>query len=375
MSDNLSPTTGSAAVLPSIPSTIVTASIEGQRKALDLVILKRGTKDYLDFLDTTKEVFYAYLYHRTGSAELAKTILGEIYLDTLVRAMSLWWFGTLSLEFLLDAADQVLKDRDVSAADLETVYLPSLVWLSTVERQSVATLHDSLWSLPKQAQRLLILSILVGLSDLRIAQVLRFPADDIASQITTAKDFLLARWQPISDIGAKLQSLVFVPALDIRSETALRFSVVEKYNALRFRRYQWVILGGLFAVMSNVIVASVLAFAVITTPPSSLRGTRTQVASLDAVLLKRQIAIYEAKGSIVALSREAQRLTAYDVSRNFTVLSLESALELLKAEQNQAAEVDRLIKIMQRAQTAMATILSPVTKRQDRDPDGVTRSS
>lgn len=362
MSEIIPPVTGAFTELPHMPAIAVPASAEGERKALDLAVLKRGAKDYLDFLDTTKEIFYGYLYHRTGSADLAKTILGEIYLDVLVRAMSLWWFGTLNLKLLLDSADQALKDRDVVAADLGTVYLPSLVWLSEVERASVGTMHDALWSLPKDAQRLLILSMLVGLSDERIAQILRVPQSDVTSKLTTAKDFLLTRWQPTSDVAAKLQSLVFVPALDIRSETQLRFSVVEKYNALRFRRYQWVILGGLFAVMSNVIVASVLAFAVVTAPPSSLRGVRTQVASLDAVLLKRQMAIDDARGSIAASFKEAQRLAAYDVSRDFTALGLASALESLSAQQDQEAEVDRLIQLMQRAQTAMAPVLSPVVK-------------
>lgn len=362
MSEVIPPVTGVFTELPHMAPVAVPSAAEGERKALDLAVLKRGAKDYLDFLDTTKEVFYGYLYHRTGSADLAKTILTEIYSDVLVRAMSLWWFGTLSLKLLLDAADQVLKDRDIVAADIGSIYLPSLVWLSEAERQSVATLHDALWSLPKEASRLLILSMLVGLSDERIGQVLRMSANDVASELKTAKDFLLTRWQPTSTVATKLQSLVFVPALDIRSETKLRFSVVEKYNALRFRRYQWVIIGGLFAVMSNVIVASVLAFAVVTAPSSSLRATRTQVASLDAVLLKRQIALDQAKGSVSAQFKEAQRLAAYDVSRDFTALGLASALESLKAQQDQEAEVDHLIKVMQRAQTAMAPVLNPIVK-------------
>ncbi len=362
MNEGTSPVTGTLDELSPMAPLAIPTAIHEERKALDLAVLKRGAKDYLDFLDTTKEVFFGYLYHRTGSAELAKTIIGEMYLDILVRAMSLWWFGTLSLKLLLDSADQALKNHDVSEADLGTVYLPSLVWLNDTERASVATLHDALWSLPKDAQRLLILSMLIGFSDERIGQVLRMPTADVTEQLKTARDFLLSRWQPISDVASKLESLVFIPALDIRSETQLRFSVVEKYNALRFRRYQWVIIGGMFAVMSNVIVASVLAFAVITAPPSSLRSTRTQVASLDAVLLKRQIAIDQARGSVSASFKEAQRLAAYDVSRDLTALGLASALESLTSQQDQESEVDRLIKVMKQAQTAMAPVLNPVVK-------------
>ena len=242
------------------------------------------------------------------------------------------------------------------------MYLPSLVWLSEAERQSVGTLHDALWSLPKEAERLLVLSMLVGLSDTHISQVLQMPVDKVTAKLAIAKDFLLTRWQPLTGVATQLQSLVIIPGLDIKSETTLRFAVVEKYNSLRFRRYQWVILGGLFAVMSNVIVASVLAFAVVTAPPSSLRDARTQVASLDAVLLKRQLAINAAKGSVAASFKEAQRLTAYDVSRNFTNLGLASALESLKAEQDQEAEVENIIQLMQRAPTAFAPVLSPIVK-------------
>ncbi len=330
------------------------AAIPQERKALDLAVVKKGAKDYLEFLDATKEVFYGYLYHRTGSAELAKTIQSEIYLDVLSRAMSLWWFGTLSLGILLDAADNALKNKDIAAADIDTVYLPNLAFLTDADKKAMATMHDALWSLPREAQRLLILSMLVGLSTEKISEITRLHKEEVTNQIAVAKDLLLTRWQPAGEVAGKLDSLVFVPALDIRSEMKLRFGVVEKYNALRFRRYQWVIIGGLFAVMSNVIVASVLAFAVIVQPASSLKGARTQVASLDAVLLKRQLAVQQAKQSVAVSFKEAQRLTAYDVSRDLTSLGLAAALESLSHEQDQEKEVDKLIKLMQRAQTALA---------------------
>lgn len=342
-----------AAVLPAVIQP-------AERKALDLAVIKKGAKDYLDFLDATKEVFYGYLYHRTGSSEVARTVLEEIYLDVLSRAMSVVWFGTLSLKLLIETADAALRSRETAAADIETTYLSSLVWLSDAEKRSVATMHDALWSLPKEAQHLIILSLLVGLSDERIAQVMNKRKEQIVQDLATAKDLLLQRWQPSVEVVTKLNSLVFVPAIDIRAETKIRFSVVEKYNALRFRRYQWVIIGGLFAVMSNVIVASVLAFAVVTAPPTSLRATKAQVASLDAVLLKRQIAVRQAKDNIAASYKETQKLTAYSVSRDLTALGLASALEALKSQQDQESEVDRLLKAMQRARTALAPVLDPV---------------
>lgn len=319
-------------------------------------------KKYLDFLAATKDVFFGYLYHRTGSVAMAKTVLAEVYLDALMRATRLWWFGTLNLKLVMDAADDVLREKSVTDADIGTAYLPNLVWLSETERQSAATLHDALWSLPRDTQRILILSLLIGLSDERIAEVLRGKPETVSKQLNTAKELLLARWQPTAEVAAKLQSLVFAPALDAETENAVRFSVIEKYNALRFRRYQWAVIGGLFAVMSNVIVASVLAFAVVTQPPSSLRGVRTQVASLDAVLLQRQAALNDAKQSLAVSFKEAERLAAYDVSRDMTALGLASALESLHAEQDQEEEVNTIIRLMRTVGTAMAPVVEPVLR-------------
>lgn len=348
--------------LPTTTTGTVAVPAAAGKKALDLATLKKGAKDYLDFMDDTKEVFFAYLYHRTGSVEAASAVIQEVYTDLLSRAMSLWWFGSLGLKLLLDRADAALKSRDTVAADIEKNYLKNLAWLSADERKSVATMHDALWSLPRAAGRLLILSLLVGLSDARIAEVLGMKKEDVKDQLKTSKDMLLERWQPVASVAGKLDSLVFMPALDIQSETKLRFSVVEKYNALRFRRYQWVIIGGLFAVMSNVIVASVLAFAVIVQPATSLRGVKSEVASLDAALLQRQLAVNEAKASVAASFDESKRLAAYSVSRDLTALGLASALEALKAQQAQEKETDRLIKLMQRAQTAQDTELKQAVR-------------
>lgn len=328
-----------------------------QPKAIDLATLKKGAKDFLDFADETKEIFYAYLCHRTGSTTLAKTLLSEIYMDALSKALALWWFGSLNLGMLLDIADKAIRDHAVSDADIGSVYLPSLVWLSEEERGSVALLHEALWTLPTQAQRLLILSLFVGLSDDRIAGMTGVKTELVTTNLATAKDLLITRWKPLPVLVTKLQSLVFEPSLDLAAETSLRLALVEKYNALRLRRYQWVIIGGLFAVMSNVIVASVLAFAVIVTPPTSLRGTRAQVASLDAVLLKREIELSDAKQAVSATFRESQRIAAYSVTRDLTSLGLASALEALKSQQEQEAKVNQLLKLLKRADTAFENII------------------
>lgn len=354
MSDFFSPSVGTDTTALTAQAPAVS---QVQPKGIDLATLKKGAKDFLDFADSTKEIFYAYLYHRTGSVALAKTLLTEIYMDALGRALSMWWFGNLNLTLLLDHAERALRDRKLTDSDLETVYVPSLVWLTEPERASVGTLHDALWSLPSQAQRLLILSLFVGLSDDRIAELTALPNDKVRADLVTAKDLLLTRWQPLPALAAKLQSLVFEPSLDLASETTLRFALVEKYNALRLRKYQWVIIGGLFAVMSNVIVASVLAFTVIVAPPTSLRGTRAQVATLDAVLLKREIELSDAKKAVHATFRESQRIAAYSVSRDLTSLGLASALEALKSQQEQEAKVNQLLKLLKRADTAFEMII------------------
>lgn len=338
-----------------------TPLVAPQPKAIDLATLKKGAKDFLDFADETKEVFFTYLYHRTGSTSLSKTLLSEIYLDVLSQALSFWHFGAFNLTLLLDRADAALKQHAVSDSDIDQVYVPSLVWLTDQERASVALLHETLWTLSSSSQRLLILSILVGLSDQRIAEMTGIPVARVVTDLQAARTQLTEQWKPIDSLRAKLQSLVFEPGLDLATETALSFSLVEKYNVLRMRRYQWVVVGGIFAVLSNVIVASVLAFAVIVAPPTSMRGTVQQVASLDAVLLKRAMELSNAREAVRATFVESQRIAAYGVSRDLTALGLASALEALDSQQKQEVKVNQLLKLLKRADTAFEkTVIEPM---------------
>lgn len=330
-------------------------------KAIDLAVLKRGAKDYLEFLDATKEAFFAYLYHRTGSLSAAESILSDVYVDSLGRSMSLWRMGSLTFKSLLDAADKLLRDADIVAADIDTVYLQSLPWLDDGDRTSVGTLHDALWSLPVAGQRLLILSLFVGLPIKRIAAAVGKSTDAIEEELKTATDLLLTRWQPSDTTKEKMNALMFIPGLDIQFETKLRFHVVEKYSALRFRRAQWVILGGLFAVLSNVIVASVLAFAVITTPPTSTFGVQRELASMDAILLQRQIALNDTRQSLSASFEESKRIVAHDTARDFTILGLAVALEALKEGETMQRRVDEILQIIESAgRTAMLPVDHPI---------------
>jgi DNA-directed RNA polymerase specialized sigma24 family protein len=334
---------------------VIPMPAEAEHKALDLAVLKKGAKDFLTFVDDTKEVFYAYLYHRTCSLGTAQTLMSELYLDVLSRAMSLWWFGTLSLELLLEAADKTLgKSMAGSEADVDSVYVPALAWLNEDEKKFATSLHESLWTLPVAQQRLVILSLLLGFSNERIATVLGMKPDAAKDAVNKAVETLVSAWQPSDAVRAKLQSLVFMPGLDIRRETNLRFAVVEKYNALRMRKYQWVVVGAFLAVFSNLIVAGVLAFVVVVQSPSSLRGTRAEVAALDALLLKREIAGLEAKRSLNALAPEARGLAAYDTTRKLTTVGLSAALNAFEQQGSNEAEVDKLIKLLERSSTAMA---------------------
>ncbi len=332
---------------------VIPTPVEAEHKALDLAVLKKGAKDFLTFVDDTKELFYAYLYHRTGSLGTAQTLMSELYLDVLSRAMSLWWFGSLSLDLLIETADKSLgKAMSGSEADLDSVYVPSLAWLNDEEKHAVSSLHESLWTLSIADQRVLILSLLMGFSIDRVATVLGMKQPAAAEALRQATEKLIAAWQPSESLKTKLQSLVFVPGLDIRRETNLRFAVVEKYNALRMRKYQWVVVGAFLAVFSNLIVAGVLAFVVVVQSPTSLRGARTEVAALDALLLKREIAGLEAKKSLSALTPQAQGLAAYDTTRKLTSLGLSAALGAFEQQGTSEQEVDKLIDLLERASTA-----------------------
>ncbi|OGJ60492.1 hypothetical protein A3A67_04645 [Candidatus Peribacteria bacterium RIFCSPLOWO2_01_FULL_51_18] len=342
--------TGSAVLPVSLPPAV-------QPKAIDLAVLKKGTKDFLEFVDGTKELCFGYLYHRTGSKKLSLTLLKEIYLSVEARAMSLWWFRRLDLKLLLDAADRELSLVKPEEADLDREWLPALAGFSPEEQKSVSSLHDALWTLAPEGQRVLILSLLLGLPDDRIGQLTGIRPTKIKNEVETAVKSLVSRWQPPESVLSKLQNLASSPALDIAQETDLRFQVVEKYNALRFRRYQWIIIGALFAVLSNVIVASVLAFAVVTQPPSSLRGSRKEVASFDALLYQREMKVAETRRLIYASFKETQKIAAYDATRNLTSLGLGAALQAFTAQQKTEAQVDRIIKLLERARTALGPLI------------------
>ena len=331
------------------------------RKVLDLAVLKKGAKDFLSFVDESKEVFYAYLYHRTGSVSLAQTLLGELYLNVLSRAMALWWFGTLSLSLLLDTADKAIeKGITGSEADLDTVYVPTLTWLNDDERKSASSLHESLWTLPATAQKLLTLSLLMGFPQERIAKTLGLTPEQVQVQLQQATDLLLAAWQPIESLKKKIASLVFEPDFDINKEASLRFTIVEKYNALRMRRYQWVIVGGFLAVFANIIVAGVLAFVVVVQSPTSIRGAKTQVAALDVILLQRQLSQIEAKKALSDLLPQSRGLAAYGAARDLTSVGLSAGLNAFDQQNKNEADIGKIIKVLQRASTAMGPILRPI---------------
>lgn len=350
----VAPTTG--AVLS--PATPVTGIAERAGKLLDLTVLKKGAEDFLSFVDSTKETFYAYLYHRLGSAKEAQALMAEIYLEALSSAMSLLWFGTLSLDFLLTLADRTIANMRSAETDIDRVYLPTLEsWLTIQEISSMGTLHDAVWTLPAPERRLIILSVLVGMPNDRLATAMNIPPTEIEPRLVKAREMLLEVWRPAESLKTKLTSLVYVPALDINRETALRVVVVEKYNALKLRRYQWVVVGGLLAVFSNLIVASVLAFAVVTEPPTTLRSSRMQTAALDAVLLERQGENLRMKQALASALTEAHGIVAHNVARELTLTGLSAARDTFENQAQTEADVDSVIDLLKRAQISATPLL------------------
>ncbi len=320
-------------------------------KLFDLSVLKPGARDFLSFVDETKEMLHAYLYHRTGSRAAAERLLTETYLRALGRALSWWWFGTLTSTYIIGLADRVVGEmRTQDAADIDPVYLPSLYWLPEDQRRGAASLHEALWTLGDTEQRLLTLSLLVGLSDEKISDLLDFPVEDVRTAVQKSRAELLSRWQPVAGLVARLGDLVFVPAFDLARENKLRTALIDKYNALRLRRTQWLVIGGLVAVMSNMIVAGVLAFAVVTQP--TLGPQTKQVAGLDAVALQRLTEVSRMQDALASLYREGQNLARYQAARTVNTYGLAAARDALGGEQQHLDELDRVLTLLKKVQTA-----------------------
>lgn len=294
----------------------------------------------MTFVDQTKEIIYAYLYHRCGSETMASKLIAEVYLSMVSKALSYVWFGSLSLHAALNQADKTIAEQqELGIADLDRVYLPSLYFLSTEQRASVSTLHEALWTLRTADQRFLVLSMLVGLSDRRIATIFRVEQQECHAAIKKATTRLLSRWEPDEGMKKFLPSLVFIPELNLTKEAELRTTIFEKYSALRMRRYQWVIIGGLFAVLSNVVVASVLAFAVTTQAPTSLKSVRQEVASLSAVALQREAESDQLTPDVAKFYQQAQKVVAYAIANDVNDLALRKALEALQQQKISTASL------------------------------------
>lgn len=324
--------------MSTVSTAIGTAAIalpsQEEHKLIDLAVVKKGARDYLSFLDETKEVLFAYLYHRTGSLKTAQTLMIDVYLDMLKLALAPWWFGMLTMRSLIRRAERFIANAgQLGEADIATVYLPTLAWLAPEEQASAALLHENLWTLSPEDQRVFILSVLIGLPPERMAQILNERESLVEAELERARLLLFGRWQPVDGVKHRLSSLVFVPAMDIARETALRFSIVEKYNALRLRSYQWMIAGGMVALFSNFLIAGVLAFVVITQPPTSLRSARTQVAGLDALLIRRQEQRVVLDRSIATLAQESKGLAAYNAQDQFTEIGIGATRDALKEYQ------------------------------------------
>lgn len=316
---------------------------ESASQTINLAVIKKGAKDFLSFMDETKDIFFAYLYHATGARPVADGLMLEIYLRLLSRAMSLWWFGNLTFKLLIKTSHDVIEEAIAShSADVDTVYLPTLYWLSDEEKDAMLSLHDSLWTMSSDDQALLILLYLVGVSPDRVATLLGKSLAAVNAQKETATKILFAKWNPPESLKAQMQSLVYLPTLSLARESAMRFAIVEKYNALRMRRMHWVMMGALFAVCSNFLVAGILAFVVVIQPPTSLRNTKADLVAFNAIILQKEQRKYEVDQSLKDIYTSAQNLGAYDAVQALTSIGLTKAQPALQQRQKKIMEIQKL---------------------------------
>lgn len=324
-------------------------------KVYDLAVLGQGVRDYLSFVDETKELFFAYLYHRTGSVDRAFQLMVDVYLEVLSRSLSFLWRKRLTLRALLNVADRVICDMqvEVDESDVDAVYVPALAWVKGPREKEIAGhLHETLWTLSAADQRMLALSLLLGLDDEHIAQMEGLDILKFKEHLELSRQRLLKKWDLGSEMRHHLSSLAFLPSLSLSKENELRFAVIEKYIAQKARRFQWVVLAVVLAVLSNAFVASVLALTVIIKPASSLHSVRSEVASLDAVILKRERESADpVRQSLSSLSRGKDKLLAYGAASDLHDLALIAVSKELSSYVRQEAEIEKTIRILE-ARTA-----------------------
>ncbi len=320
-------------------------------RAINLPIFGSGASDFLDIVDDTDATLFAYLYHRCGSFALARTLLTEVYLSVLPRAVSLLWFNTVRPKHLFAEADRLLEEHPSQESDLDRIYMPGLYWMSETERSSAVSLHEALWSLRPRAQRLLTLSLLAGLSEHRIAEIEGATPDRITAELAAARREFLVRWQPAETLLQKLPSLIFVPSLSIVDETTMRTAIVNKYSSVRMRRYQWVIVAGFATVFANFIVASVFAFAVITEPSASLKTTSQRLASVDAALKVKRLEHTDADYLLVQFYKQTQEVARDYSTHEFNALGLSAAAGAAKRRGETDERLRELLRLLDDART------------------------
>ncbi len=304
---------------------------------------------YLDFFHQTHDVFFAYLYHRTGSLHRAEEILSRVYIDLLSKTLSFWWFQSNDLALLFRLAEPDIQAPSSMSADIDAVYLPAVTWCPPEDRSSLSSLHEVLWSLPSSDQAMLTLTLLLGLSPDDSAKALRLSKATLLEKIEGARLRFLERWSPSEGLTMHLSDLAFLPSMSTSSRVSLEDALTLKAAQLGIRTTQWVMIGTIFAVLSNVIVASVLAFAVITQPPTSLHHTQRQLASLDRLLLEREQTLNRARASLSLQMIEAQKLDAQNAVQSLTKLGLSVSREALLEQQQKEQKTNAILRVLDRA--------------------------
>ncbi len=319
-------------------------------RGIQLPIFGGDARDYLNIVDDTTGILHGYLYHRCGSIDIARKLLGELYLSMLPRSMSRLWFRHIDAKDIFYEADRMLARLAVHPSDIDNVYLPSLSWMVPDEHRSMSSMHDALWSLPERAQRLLVLSMLVGVPVDRIAKIEDLPKEQIVSDIEAARKDLIQRWQPTGSLQSKLQSMVFAPNLSIADERTMRSDIIAKYSAMRMRRYQWVITAGFLTIFANFIVASVLAFAVVTEPQASLKQTGKQLAAVDAALQSKRFESLDAKYLLVRFYRQTQAVSEQYTANELSAIGASVAADAARRQRETDEQMQKLLRLIDSAQ-------------------------
>ncbi len=326
------------------------------------IAAEQGAEEFLKFYDATKSLCFAYCVHRAGSLITAEKLCERVYAAALTKQLSFLWFGTLDFSLLLRLVEENMKDITVEQADPEAFFVSKLAFLTEEEKSAASHFHESLWTLPTPVQQVIILAYLCGQSEEQLASTLGVSVQVATAHREEATKLLLASWQHSVTLEQKLDSLTVLPSLSLKNDEEIRSLLLMQWTQLKLRRTQWIVVGSLCAIFSNVVVAGVLAFVVVTQPTTSIRGASLQVASFDAIIVQRELKRMEADKALTESLKVSRGLAAYDAAQKLTELGLSSAKDSLLERQKENAQVEKMVKLLQVSALSMRENISIAQK-------------